>query len=171
VTRRYHISLQLFSRDFPEIMKKRICKYQEIPSSSLLLNYFNIFHRHFCTRMLLEMVLKFSAFLASYEHRTCAQKFFRYIAGKFRWPGILSRNLRPTWQKLFCSRYEFSLRHPVLVEEINIMACNSVFGCHLPGLRELCLLMSIKTQLSLLPVSRRIIFYVRQFFKIRYFLN
>jgi hypothetical protein len=56
----------------------------------------------------------------------CAQILFRYTAGKFRWRRKLNRKFRPTCQKLFCSMYESSLRHPVWVPEINVKPCKSV---------------------------------------------
>jgi hypothetical protein len=57
----------------------------------------------------------------------CAQIFFRYTAGKFRWRRKLNRKFRPKCQKLFCSIYEMSQRHPVWVAENHVKPCNSVF--------------------------------------------
>jgi hypothetical protein len=56
----------------------------------------------------------------------CAQLLFRYTTGKFRWRIKLNRKIRPTWQKLFCSMYEMSQRHPVWVAENHVKPCNSV---------------------------------------------
>ncbi len=56
----------------------------------------------------------------------CAQILFRYTAGNFRWRRKLNRKFRPTCQKLFCSMYEMSQRHPVWVAENHVTAYNSV---------------------------------------------
>jgi hypothetical protein len=65
----------------------------------------------------------------------CAQMFFRYTAGKFRWRRKFNRKFRPTCHNFFCYMYELSQRHPVWVAEINVMACNSV-GMALIGYRH-----------------------------------
>jgi hypothetical protein len=54
----------------------------------------------------------------------CAQILFRYSARKL-WCRKLNRKFRPTCQKLFCSMYEMSQRHPVWVAENHVTACNS----------------------------------------------
>jgi hypothetical protein len=56
----------------------------------------------------------------------CAQLLFRYTAGKFRWRIKLNRKFRSSWQKLFCSMYEMSQRHPVWVTGNHVKPCNSV---------------------------------------------